>query len=82
MRAVSYVDKKIIVRKSVFAAAQQLVQEAESNAGVSPVHLAERKIRDCRASRDDSSTQFWRDVWTHLILLKQKDGEIQIIEDN
>jgi len=76
------VDKTIVVRKSVRAAAQRLVKEAEMIAGPTPFRLAEIKINDCRAARHTVERQFWRDVWTHLKLLEQRHNEIRIIEDS
>lgn len=74
-------DKTIAIRKSVYAAAQKLVKEAESNAGASPAHLAEKKIDECQAARNHAEALFWRAVWTHLVL-DQESNEIQIIEDD
>jgi hypothetical protein len=80
-RRLSYVDKTIVVRKSIYVAAQKLAKEAELIAGAKPFRLAEMKINDCHAVRHKVERQFWRDVWTHLKLLEQRHNEIRIIED-
>ena len=63
----SNTKREIVVRRSVFAAAQELMSVAET-AGHNPCSLAEKEIQSCSESNDEVGQKFWRAVWTHLVL--------------
>jgi hypothetical protein len=75
-------NKKIIVRHSVLAAARRLQDLSEQSSSIEPIDLAELKIYACQAAADMTGLIFWRRVWIHLMAVRHCGGEIQIIEDD
>jgi hypothetical protein len=74
-------NRKISVRRAVFAAAAELEILADSGKGINPSDLAEQKIADFQAADDKDGVRFWRDVWLHLMFKKYMPAEICIVEE-
>lgn len=72
--------KGIVVRRSVYNAAQELRQVAEACGG-RVLSLAETKMDECLTSGDKAGTRFWRQVWLYLMSEAYRDAAIHIIED-
>jgi hypothetical protein len=72
-------SKGIVVRRSVYNAAQELQQAAASGGRV--LSLAETRIDECMTSGDKAGTRFWRQVWLYLMSETYSEAAIHIIED-
>ena len=77
-------EKSIIVRRSVLAAALQLEREADTSDDVTPIDLAERRIEDCEKAANKAGIRFWRAVWTHLMLVRYApaSADITVLQDD
>jgi len=75
-------DETIIVRRTVYEAAQKLDAEADA-IGWQGFDLAEKKIGDSRAAGDAPAAEFWRDVWAYLMAASSVGAgtAVKILED-
>ena len=71
-------SKELIVKRSVYNAAQELQKTAEAG-GCKAFSLAEKKIDECKAAGDRTGVKFWRDVWLYLISVAYMDHTTEII---
>ena len=71
-------SRKIVVKRPVFDAAQELQKEAEAIGG-EVFSLAEKKIDECQAAGDKRGVRFWREVWMYLTSAVFLEAAIEII---
>ena len=73
-------NKKIIVRRSIYNAAQKL-QETATDTGQTVLSLVEKRMDQCQDAKDRAGARFWRDVWLYLMSASYLDSETEIVED-
>jgi hypothetical protein len=72
--------KRVVVRRSVYAAAQELQKESEA-VSYKAYNLAEKKTADCKAAGDKAGAKFWHDAYNYLLSVEMLDGEATLVED-
>ena len=69
----------VIITRRVYDAAVELVQAAALE-HVDPLTMAERIVRDCRDSGDETALRFWNEVREFLDFLAAESLEMQLVK--
>lgn len=74
-------SQRIVVQRSVHAAAQRLQKKAEAVSGCKAHYVAEKKMEECKAAGDNAGQKFWRNVYLYLLSREALEGEVSVVED-
>lgn len=71
--------KTIIVKRTVFDAANELIKTAKSDGrGLEDWNLAQEKRDEYRDAGDDEKADFWHEVYQYLMTLECVDAYVEV----
>lgn len=73
--------KTLVVKRSVYTAAQELLSNAEAKGGPAPSRAATEKVAESFAAGSLAAARFWSEVHLFVVSYDFLDGQLNIIEE-